>query len=70
MAKEHILQVNIDNNGGNGAFALMQSFCALLKTEYIFDYFTMDSLQNNVASKEIINDLLKTSLFCIKVILS
>ena len=28
----------------------------------------MDNLQNNVASKEIINDLLKTSLFCIKVI--
>lgn len=56
MVKEHILQVNIDNNGGNGAFALMQSFYALLKTEYIFDYFTMDSFVNNEVLQSILDD--------------
>lgn len=56
MAKEHILQVNIDNNGGNGAFALMQSFYELLKTEYVFDYFTMDSFVNNKVLRSIVDD--------------
>ena len=49
---------------------VLSSFIIIIKFRFshFFIYFTMDSLQNNVASKEIINDLLKTSLFCIKVI--
>lgn len=40
--KEHILHVNIDNNGGNGAFSLVCYLYEYLKENYIFDFFTMD----------------------------
>ena len=56
MKRERILQVNIDNNGGNGAFALMQSFYELLKNEFIFDYYTMGSFVNDSVLQSIIND--------------
>ena len=39
--KKRVLQVNIDNNGGNGAFTLVMYFYNVLREEYIFDFFTM-----------------------------
>jgi glycosyltransferase involved in cell wall biosynthesis len=47
--KKRILQVNIDNNGGNGAFSLVYNLYELLCDKYIFDFFTMG---NFIASKE------------------
>ena len=40
MEKKHILHVNIDNDGGNGAFTLVRYLYSFLKDEFIFDYFT------------------------------
>ena len=40
--KKRLLHVNIDNNGGNGAFALMCYLYSVLNERYIFDFFTMD----------------------------
>lgn len=50
--KKRILQVNIDNNGGNGAFSLVYNLYEVLCDQYIFDFFTMG---NFIASKEVIN---------------
>lgn len=49
--KKRILQVNIDNNGGNGAFSLVYNLYEVLSDQYIFDFFTMG---NFIASKEVI----------------
>ena len=56
MNKEHVLQVNIDNNGGNGAFALVRYLYAYLKDEYIFDYFTMGKFVEDLEYRSIIGD--------------
>lgn len=39
---KRILQVNIDNNGGNGAYTLVNYYYEELKNDYIFDFFTMN----------------------------
>lgn len=48
--KRKILHVNIDNNGGNGAFALVYYLYSIMKQKYIFDFFTMGKF---IQSKEI-----------------
>lgn len=40
--RKRILQANIDNNGGNGAFSLMRYLYQYLSEDFIFDYYTMD----------------------------
>ncbi|SNU06261.1 Glycosyltransferase involved in cell wall bisynthesis [Lachnospiraceae bacterium] len=45
--KTRVLQVNIDNNGGNGAFTLMQYLYSFLSDEFIFDYYTMGTFIND-----------------------
>lgn len=54
--RKRILQVNIDNNGGNGAFSLIRYFSDLLKDDFIFDYFSMgkfveDSVYEDIYKK-------------------
>lgn len=49
MEKKHILHVNIDNNGGNGAFTLIRYLYEYLFDSYIFDYYTMGKfVEDNV----------------------
>lgn len=50
--KKRILHVNIDNNGGNGAFALVMYLYSNLKSDYIFDFYTMGKF---IESKELEN---------------
>ena len=57
MKRKHVLQVNIDNNGGNGAFSLMTYVYEYMSDEYIFDYYTMgqfvhDAVYENIISNE------------------
>lgn len=47
MNRQKILQVNIDNDGGNGAFALIQYLYAHLEDDFIFDFFTMGKFIEN-----------------------
>lgn len=50
--RKRILHVNIDNNGGNGAFALVMYLYSNLKSDYIFDFYTMGKF---IESKELEN---------------
>lgn len=52
--KKRVLQVNIDNNGGNGAFTLVRNFYKKLRDDYIFDYFTMDKFLKDEVFRDII----------------
>ncbi len=54
--KKRILQVNIENSGGNGAFALVLYLYSFLKNEFIFDYFTMGKFNEDDIYKNIIAD--------------
>lgn len=54
--KKRVLQVNIDNNGGNGAFTLVQNFYGKLRDDYIFDYFTMDKFLEDEVFRSIIEN--------------
>ena len=56
MKKIRVLQVNIDNNGGNGAFSLVRNLYPSLKNEFIFDYFTMDHFIKNKDYYDIVNN--------------
>lgn len=53
MGKERILQVNIENTGGNGAFSLVQYLYKYLKDDYIFDYFSMGRFTDDTVIDEI-----------------
>lgn len=54
--RKRILQVNIDNNGGNGAFALVRYIYPFLRDEFIFDYYTMGNFTNDIVYRDIINE--------------
>lgn len=54
--KKRVLQVNIDNNGGNGAFTLVMYFYNVLREEYIFDFFTMGTFLENYDTKFIVEN--------------
>lgn len=54
--RKRILQVNIENTGGNGAFALVRYLYSFLKDKFIFDYFTMGKFEDNDVYKSIIAD--------------
>lgn len=45
--KRRVLHVNIDNNGGNGAFSLVRNLYFILNNEFFFDFFTMDHFIKN-----------------------
>lgn len=51
---KRILQVNIDNNGGNGAYSLVNYYYENLKDLYIFDFFTMDKFVDTIDYRNII----------------
>lgn len=54
--RKRILQVNIENTGGNGAFALVRYLYSFLKDKFIFDYFTMGKFEDDDVYKSIIAD--------------
>lgn len=54
--RKRILQVNIENTGGNGAFALVRYLYPFLKDKFIFDYFTMGKFEDDDVYKSIIAD--------------
>lgn len=54
--RKHILQVNIDNDGGNGAFALIYYINKVLKCNFVFDYFTMGNFKIDDVYNSIIED--------------
>ena len=54
MDKKRVLQVNIENTGGNGAFSLVQYLYKYLKDDYIFDYFSMGNFTQDIVWNEII----------------
>lgn len=54
--RKHILQVNIDNDGGNGAFALIYYINKVLKCNFVFDYFTMGNFKIDNVYNSIIED--------------
>lgn len=54
--RKKILQVNIDNNGGNGAFTLIRYLYSFLRDEFEFDYYTMGTFVNNSVYQDIIKD--------------
>lgn len=54
--KKRVLQVNIDNNGGNGAFSLIRYLYKSLSDDYIFDYYTMGNFLKDDIYKEIIKN--------------
>lgn len=54
--RKHILQVNIDNDGGNGAFALIYYINKVLKCNFVFDYFTMGNFKVDNVYNSIIED--------------
>lgn len=56
MEKKHILHVNIDNDGGNGAFTLVRYLYSFLKDEFIFDYFTMGKFVDDQVYKDIVSN--------------
>lgn len=56
MEKKRVLHVNIDNDGGNGAFALVRYLYAFLKEDFVFDYFTMGEFVDDLVYREIINN--------------
>lgn len=56
MNRKRILQVNIDNEGGNGAFALVRYLYSYLKDDFIFDYFTMGRFIDDSQYRDIINN--------------
>lgn len=56
LHRKRILQVNIDNDGGNGAFALVRYLYSFLKNEYVFDYFTMGKFIEDSVYKDILSD--------------
>lgn len=56
MNKKRILQVNIDNDGGNGAFALVRYLYSYLKDDFIFDYFTMGNFVKDEVYENIVQD--------------
>ena len=39
--RKRVLQVNIDNNGGTGAFTLVRYLYSFLKDQFVFDYYTL-----------------------------
>lgn len=56
MDRKRVLQVNIDNNGGNGAYALVRYLYSFLKEEYVFDYFTMGNFIDDLEYENIITE--------------
>lgn len=54
MRRERVLQVNIENTGGNGAFSLVQYLYKYLNEEFIFDYFSMSDFTQDKVYDEII----------------
>lgn len=56
IERKRILQVNIENTGGNGAFALVRYLYSFLKDKFIFDYFTMGKFEDDDVYKSIIAD--------------
>ena len=54
--RKRILQVNIDNNGGNGAFSLVRYLYKHLSNFYVFDYYTMGKFLEDKVYEDIIND--------------
>lgn len=55
IQRKKILQVNIDNTGGNGAFSLIMYLYGYLKKDFIFDYFTMGRFTKNSVYSEIVD---------------
>jgi len=56
MKRKRILHVNIDNNGGNGAFSLVRYLYEHLSDDYIFDYYTMGNFVKDAVWNEIIQN--------------
>lgn len=56
MNRKRILQVNIDNDGGNGAFTLVRYIYTYLKKDYVFDYFTMGKFIEDAVFNDIVQD--------------
>lgn len=54
MDKKRVLQVNIENTGGNGAFSLVQYLYKYLSDEFIFDYFSMGIFTQDAVLDEIV----------------
>lgn len=54
--RKRILQVNIENTGGNGAFTLVRYLYSFLKDEFNFDYFTMGKFEEDDVYRSIITD--------------
>ena len=53
--KKRILHVNIDNNGGNGAYSLVRNLYSLLSDKYIFDYYTMGEFVDDEDYRKVIS---------------
>lgn len=54
--KKRVLQVNIDNNGGNGAFSLIEYLYTYLDDAYVFDYYTMGNFLKDAVYDSILRD--------------
>lgn len=54
MGKGRILQANIENTGGNGAFSLVQYLYKYLDDDFVFDYFSMGKFTHDAVFDEII----------------
>ncbi len=54
--KIRVLQVNIENEGGNGAFSLVRYLYYFLKEDFIFDFFTMSKFMDDAVYRDIVND--------------
>lgn len=54
MGKDRILQVNIENTGGNGAFSLVRYLYKYLDNDFVFDYFSMGNFTHDTVFDEII----------------
>lgn len=54
--KIRVLQVNIENEGGNGAFSLVRYLYYFLKEDFIFDFFTMSKFIDDAVYRDIVND--------------
>lgn len=56
MEKTYILQANIDNDGGNGAFTLVRYLGECLKPTLVFDFFTMGNFVHDNVYEDIVNN--------------
>lgn len=54
--RKRVLQVNIDNNGGNGAFSLIRYLYSYLSETYVFDYYTMGNFLKDAVYDSIVKD--------------